>query len=277
MIKIIYKSAMVVMLLASVSLNAFLIYSILNTKPKHELIWWSEAEYDILKKAQQEIEQLKKDALEIGSARDFGHDIIPSLIKNHNVFSFPFVDTEGGEQAYWRDVGTLNSYWEANMKLVSPEPALNMYDQNWPIMTHQEQLAPAKFVFNEDLRCGFATDSTVANGCIVSGARIKHSLLFSSVHVHSLSIIEDSVILPSVDIGRNCRIRRAIIDRGCRVPANMIIGHNNEQDRRNGFRISPKGIVLVTQDMLEALNKPGKIENNINVVKSEEVEDKCVY
>lgn len=207
-------------------------------------------------------EHLKKDAGNGGSGRDFGHDIIPSLIKKHHVLAFPFVDKEDGEKAYWRDVGTLDSYWEANMELVSPTPALNMYDKYWPIITYQEQLAPAKFVFNEEIRCGTALDSTVANGCIVSGAKILHSLLFSAVHIHSYSIIEDSVLLPSVDVGAHCRIKRAIIDRGCHIPEYMVIGHYQEQDIKNGFRISPKGIVLVTQEMIDALlnKKEGKIE-----------------
>lgn len=206
---------------------------------------------------------LMKDSQDSFSGRDFGHDIIPSIIKDSNVFAYPFVDSDNKENAYWRDVGTLDSYWEANMELVSPTPALNMYDKHWPIMTYQEQLAPAKFVFNEEIRSGSAHDSTVASGCIVSGAKIEHSLLFSSVHVHSYSVIQDSVILPNVEIGKNCQIKRAIIDRGCIIPENMSIGHDRQQDINNGFRLSEKGIVLVTQEMVDALAEKTKKEDEI--------------
>jgi glucose-1-phosphate adenylyltransferase len=205
-------------------------------------------------------ELLEKDSNDCHSTRDFGHDIIPALVKNHRIYAFPFVND--AEKAYWRDVGTLDSYWEANMELVSPTPALNMYDKSWPIITYQEQLAPAKFVFNEEGRCGIAIDSTVANGCIVSGAKIVHSLLFSGVNIHSFSLIEDSVLLPSVEVGRSCLIRKAIIDRGCKIPDNTEIGQDLKQDMDNGFRISPKGIVLVTQKMIDALlNKPIEVVN----------------
>jgi len=208
-------------------------------------------------------EHLMKDSESCNSGRDFGHDIIPSIIKDSNVFAYPFVSSNSEENSYWRDVGTLDSYWEANMGLLAPTPELNMYDKDWPIMTYQEQLAPAKFVFNEDIRCGSAHDSTVANGCIVSGAKIEHSLLFSSVHVHSYSVIRDSVILPNVEVGKNCQINRAIIDRGCIIPDNMTIGHNNLEDSINGFRLSEKGIVLVTQEMINALAEKTKEEDNL--------------
>ena len=200
-------------------------------------------------------EQLQNDAKREGSGRDFGHDIIPAIIEKHNVFAFPFTEPNNKGQAYWRDVGSLDSFWQANMELVSPEPKLDLYDATWPILTFQEQLAPAKFIFNDENRRGMAVDSTISGGCIISGSQVCNSLLFSNVHVHSYSLIEDSVILPQVEIGQHCQIKRAILDRGCIIPDNLSIGHDVEQDIANGFRMSPKGIVLVTQNMLIALAK----------------------
>ena len=143
------------------------------------------------------------------------------------------------------------------MDLVTPTPQLDLYDKNWPIWTYQEQLPPAKFIFNDDERRGTAIDSTVSAGCVISGAIVKNSLLFSNVHLHSYSKIEESVVLPNASIGRNCIINKAIIDRGCEVPEGLSIGVDHQQDISNGFRISTKGIVLVTRDMLIALaNKP---------------------
>jgi glucose-1-phosphate adenylyltransferase len=211
-------------------------------------------------------EQLKKDAQREGSGRDFGHDIIPAIIEEHNVFAFPFSDPGHEGQPYWRDVGTLDSFWEANMELASPEPQLDLYDANWPIWTYQEQLAPAKFVFDNDERRGMAVDSTVSGGCIISGATVRKSLLFSNVHVHSFCEINESVILPAAIIGRNCKIKRAIIDRSCEIPDNLEIGYDLEQDIKNGFRVSKKGIVLVTRDMLIALEKKQQSTQNIEQV-----------
>ena len=151
------------------------------------------------------------------------------------------------------DVGTLYSFWEANMDLVSPEPQLDLYDEQWPIWTYQEQLPPAKFVFDDDGRRGMAVDSTVSGGCIISGASIKKSLIFSKVKVEAGTQITESVVLPGVTIGKDCRINRAILDRSVAIPDGMVIGHNSEEDIKNGFRISKEGIVLVTRDMLEKL------------------------
>jgi glucose-1-phosphate adenylyltransferase len=194
-------------------------------------------------------DQLKKDAEKSGSERDFGKDIIPSIIKDHPVYAFPFMD-EGDTQAYWRDVGTLDSFWQANMELVAPVPALNLYDKKWPIWTYQEQLPPAKFVWEEDNRRGTAINSVVSGGCIISGATVRRSLCFSNVRVHSYSEVEDSVLLPDVEVMRNCRIRKAIIDRGCIVPEGMVIGHSRADDIARGFRVTDKGVVLVTREML---------------------------
>ena len=200
-------------------------------------------------------EQLKKDSENEGSGRDFGHDIIPAIIEEHNVFAFPFRDPNQEGQPYWRDVGTLDSFWEANMELVMPEPQLDLYDPTWPIWTYQEQLPPAKFIFDDDDRRGMALDSTVSGGCIISGSAVRKSLLFSNVHVRSFCTIEQSVILPGAVINRGCKIKRAIIDRSCEIPAGLEIGFDPKTDEENGFRVSKKGIVLVTRDMLTELAK----------------------
>lgn len=193
---------------------------------------------------------LRADGKDETSEHDFGKNIIPSIIDSHNVYAFPFRDNETGGRAYWRDVGTLDAFWEANMELISPAPELNLYDPAWPMWTYQMQLPPAKFVFNDDDRRGMAVDSTISGGCIISGSKLNKSLLFSNVRIHSYSDIEETVILPEVTIGRNCRIKKAIIDRGCDVPPGMVIGYDHEQDKANGFRITDKGVVLVTRGML---------------------------
>ncbi len=195
-------------------------------------------------------EQVIKDADTEGTKHDFGRDIIPSIIENYRVHAYPFRDTVTGAQAYWRDVGTLDAFWEANMELVSVSPELNMYDKVWPIFTAQAQLPPAKFVFDGPERRGLAVDSLVSGGCIISGAHIKNSLLFSNCRVLSYTTIDESVILPDVEIGRNCRIKRAIIDRGVIIADGTIIGENREDDLACGFRVSEKGITVVTADML---------------------------
>ncbi|MBD3620053.1 MAG: glucose-1-phosphate adenylyltransferase [Chromatiales bacterium] len=194
-------------------------------------------------------EQLIKDADMPGSSHDFGKDIIPSIIDRYRVMAFPFRDPETGTQAYWRDVGTVDSYWAANMELIGVTPELNLYDEYWPIWTYQEQLPPAKFVFDDDDRRGMAVDSMVSGGCIISGAYLRHSLLFSNVRIDSFSQVEDAVILPDVEIGSDCRITRAVIDKGCRIPPGTVIGEDAEEDARR-FHVSPGGVVLVTPEML---------------------------
>ena len=195
-------------------------------------------------------EQLIQDHNDPTSEHDFGKNIIPSVIENRRVFAYPFRDPVAGRRAYWRDVGTLDAFWEANMELISVAPELDLYDQDWPILTYQSQLPPAKFVFNTDERRGMAVDSMVSGGCIISGARLDRSLLFSDVKVHSYAEVEKTVVLPDVDIGRHCRLHRVIIDRGVRLPEGMVIGEDPAADRRRGFRVTPKGITLVTPDML---------------------------
>jgi len=198
-------------------------------------------------------EELIRDADDPQSMHDFGGDVIPHVIAHGaNVYAHRFADScvnivEG--EPYWRDVGTIDAYWEANLDLCQVTPHLNLYDQTWPIWTHQEQLPPAKFVLDQEGRRGMAIDSLVAGGCIISGATVRRSLLFSNVRVHSYSTVEDSVILGNVDIGRHAVVRRAVIDKYCRIPEGTRIGvDDGGADKR--FYISPKGIRLVTPEML---------------------------
>ena len=194
-------------------------------------------------------EQLHRDAADPASSRDFGKDIIPSIIGGRRVYAYPFLDPQTGKQPYWRDVGTLDSFCESNMELVSVDPELNLYDEEWPILTYHRQLPSAKFVFRDPGREGKALDSIVSGGCIISGAAIVNSLLFSNVRVHSYSTVTDTVVLPEVVINRHCHITRAIIDRGCVLPEGTVIGEDREEDARR-FRVTPKGITLVTPEML---------------------------
>lgn len=195
-------------------------------------------------------EQVIKDADNPDTQHDFGRNIIPSIIDNYNIQAYPMRDNESGKQAYWRDVGTLDAYYEANMELCSVSPEFSLYDNEWPIFTHQRQAPPAKFVFNDDKRRGMAVDSMVSGGCVISGAALRGSLLFSNSHVHSYSTIEESVILPDCEIGEHCHIKRAIVDRGSIIPDGTSIGHNVEEDKARGFRVTESGITLVTPDML---------------------------
>jgi len=197
-------------------------------------------------------DELCRDATRRQSQHDFGGDVIPTIIDINRVFAYLFLDDidENRKQvAYWRDVGTLDAYYDANMDLVSVDPQLNMYDEQWPIRTYQAQLPPAKFVFDDDDRRGMAVDSMVSAGCIVSGSKISHSLLSNNVRVHSYSVIKNSVLLPNVVVGRNCQIANAVIDSDCRLPENTVIGENLEADRKH-FHVTPEGIVLVCPEML---------------------------
>lgn len=194
-------------------------------------------------------EQLIRDADDSGSSHDFGHDIIPAVINHYRVFSYSFRDVQAGRQGYWRDVGTVDAFWAANLELIDVTPELNLYDRQWPIWTYQEQLPPAKFVFDDDGRRGQAIDSMVSGGCLISGAKVCRSLLFSNVHVHSYSEIHESVILPDVDVGENCRIRKAVIDKGCKIPPGTVIGEDPKADAER-FHVSEGGVVLVVPEML---------------------------
>ena len=194
-------------------------------------------------------EQLIRDADLPNSSHDFGKDIIPNAIKKYRVQAYPFRDPDSGIQAYWRDVGTVDAFWEANLELIGVTPPFNLYDDNWPIWTYQEQLPPAKFVFDDPDRRGMAVDSMVSGGCIISGATVRHSLLFSHVRVRSYSLIENSVILPDVEVGRHVRIKKAVIDRGCVIPEGTVIGEDPVADAER-FYVTEGGVVLVTPDML---------------------------
>jgi glucose-1-phosphate adenylyltransferase len=194
-------------------------------------------------------EQLIRDADTTSSSHDFGRDIIPAIIDRYRISAYPFRDPANGRQAYWRDVGTVDAFYEANMELIGVTPELNLYDEDWPIWTYQEQLPPAKFVFDDEGRRGMAVDSMVSGGCIISGSSLRRSLLFSNVHVHSYGHVNDSVILPNVVVGRRCRITRALIDKGCRIPEGTVIGEDPRDDARR-FSVTPGGVVLVTPEML---------------------------
>jgi glucose-1-phosphate adenylyltransferase len=194
-------------------------------------------------------DQLLKDADSKDTSHDFGKDIIPGVIHDHVVNAYPFLDLQSGEQSYWRDVGTIDAYWSANMELIGVDPGLNLYDSSWQIWTYQEQTPPAKFVFNDDERRGNAVDSMISGGCIISGAKIIHSLIFSNVKVNSYSVVEDSIILPQVEIGRNCHITKTILEKSCIVPEGTVIGENREEDKKR-FYVSDGGVVVVTPEML---------------------------
>jgi glucose-1-phosphate adenylyltransferase len=189
------------------------------------------------------------------SSHDFGKDVIPATVARGDARASPFADTcvgfEPGSEPYWRDVGTVDAYWEANIDLTATVPALDMYDTTWPIWTYQEQLPPAKFVHNWQNRRGVALESLVSGGCIISG-ELNQSLLFSKCRVHSYASVEGSVLLPEVDVGRGVRLKRCVIDHGCRIPEGMIIGENPELDERR-FHRTERGITLVTRDMLARL------------------------
>ncbi|WP_020209590.1 glucose-1-phosphate adenylyltransferase [Gilvimarinus chinensis] len=193
--------------------------------------------------------ELENDSSVEGSSHDFGKDIIPSLLNKRKVQAFPFKDPVSGGEAYWRDVGTVDALWQSNLELTGITPELDLYDAEWPIWTYQEHVPPAKFIFDDSGRRGMAVDSMVAGGCIVSGATVRHSLLFPRVRVNSYSEITDSVLFPSVEIGRNCKIKKALIDRSCVIPPDTVIGFDEAADRER-FYVSPGGVVLVTPDML---------------------------
>jgi glucose-1-phosphate adenylyltransferase len=201
-------------------------------------------------------ELLTQDLADETSEHDFGKNIIPRVVREDKVLAHPLnlssVPYETRDRPYWRDVGTVDAYWAANIDLTGTLPELDMYDREWPIWTYQEQLAPAKFVFDDDGRRGMAVDSLVSGGCIISGASVRRSVLFSKVRLHSFATIEEAVLLPEVDVGRNCQLRKVVIDNGCVIPDGMQIGFDAAEDARRFFR-TDSGVVLVTRDMLSAL------------------------
>jgi len=198
-------------------------------------------------------EQLMRDADDGKSEHDFGKNIIPHLIKaGYRVFAHSFTEScvhNDNEPAYWRDVGTVDAYWEANLDLARITPELNLYDKSWPIWTYQEQLPPAKFVFDEDHRRGMAVDSMVSGGCIISGATVRRSVLFSNVHVREGAYLEEAVVLPDVRIGEGAILKQVVIDKGCVIPPGMSIGVNRADDEKF-FHVTDRGVTLVTPEML---------------------------
>jgi glucose-1-phosphate adenylyltransferase len=193
-------------------------------------------------------EQLCQNAAKVDAGHDFGHNIIPSIINSQRVFAFPFRDENQKEEAYWRDVGTLDAYYDANMDLVQIDPLLNVYDESWPIWTHRPNLPPPKFVFAEQKpsgRCGQALDSIVCAGSVVSGGSVEGSILGPRCRINSYSRIDDSILFEGVEVGRHARIRRAIVDKDVSIPPGTEIGYDHDQDRRRGFLISESGIVVI--------------------------------
>lgn len=194
-------------------------------------------------------ERLIEDAETAESDHDFGKDVLPKLIGRYRVITYPFRDVQTKAQSYWRDVGTVDAFWEANMELAGIDPELNLYDEHWPIWTYQDQLPPAKFVFDDEGRRGMAVDSMVADGCIISGGCVNRSVLFPGVQVHSYVRLRDAVVLPGVDIGRYCQLNKVIIDRACVIPPGTVVGDNPQEDARRFYR-TEKGVVLITREML---------------------------
>jgi glucose-1-phosphate adenylyltransferase len=192
------------------------------------------------------------DAEQPGSTHDFGKDILPRILSKYRVFAYNFEDENTPPANYWRDVGTLDAYYEANMDLVSVSPVFNLYDKNWPLRTWQQQYPPAKFVFGDPDRIGVAVDSIVAPGSILSGGRVKGSVLGYDVRINSYSEVEDSIVFNHVNVGRHCRIRNAIVDRHVNLPERTVIGYDPEEDRKK-YHVTEKGVVVVIRDesMLE--------------------------
>jgi glucose-1-phosphate adenylyltransferase len=200
--------------------------------------------------------QLERDAGDPASSRDFGRDMIPYLVSRARVMAHSFRDScvysTDGADAYWRDVGTIDAYWEANLDLTNVTPDLNLYDPAWPIVTYQEQLPPAKFVFDDETRRGMAVDSLVSGGCIVSGAEVRGSLLFSKVRVNSYARLQDAVLLPDVHVGRSARLTKVVVDRGVIIPEGLVAGEDPVEDGRR-FHVSEGGVTLITQEMIDRL------------------------
>ncbi len=201
------------------------------------------------------VDQLERDAADETSSHDFGKDILPYLINKAKVYAHRFKDScvrKANQEPYWRDVGTLDAYWAANIDLTRVTPELDLYDEDWPIWTYQAQRPAAKFVFDDEKRRGMAVDSLVSAGCIISGGAVRRSLLFTSVRVNSYSVVEDSVILPFTIVGRRARLRKVVVDRDCVIPEGLVVGEDPELDARR-FHRTEAGVTLVTKQMLETL------------------------
>jgi glucose-1-phosphate adenylyltransferase len=204
-------------------------------------------------------DELCKDATLPDSAHDFGRNIIPSIINSRRVYAYPFLDENRKHDAYWRDVGTIDSYYQANIELTGVEPLLNMYDDRWPIRTYQPNLPPPKFVFSSRERCGEAHDSIVCAGAVLSGGRVARTIVGPEARVNSYAEVEDSIIFSRVDIGRRAKIRRAIIDKGVHIPEGVRIGYDEEEDRARGFTVTNSGVVVIAkaESLQPVLNEVG--------------------
>jgi glucose-1-phosphate adenylyltransferase len=195
-------------------------------------------------------EQLCMDATRPDSKHDFGHNVIPAIIDSHRIFAYPFMDENRKREAYWRDVGTLDAYYEANMDLISVDPQLNMYDGHWPLRTYQPNFPPPKFVFAEKgitARRGLAMDSIVCQGSIISGGQVERSIVGPDVRVNSYALVEDSILFDSVDVGRHTKIRRAIIDKEVKIPAGFEVGYDHAVDRKRGFTVTESGVTIIAK------------------------------
>ncbi|MGQ9574116.1 MAG: glucose-1-phosphate adenylyltransferase [Thermoguttaceae bacterium] len=192
-------------------------------------------------------EELCRDATRRTSRHDFGNDVIPAIIPTNRVYAYPFRDENRKKDFYWRDVGTLDAYYEANMDLVSVDPELNMYDEQWPIRTYQPNLPPPKFVFADEHRRGYALDSIVCPGCIISGGRVERSILGHKVRVNSYAHVQDSILFTGVQIGRRAKVRRAIIDKGVSIPEDAEIGFDPDLDRARGFLVTESGLTVIAK------------------------------
>ena len=206
-------------------------------------------------------EQLCLDATKNGSHHDFGRDMIPAVVDGYRIFAYPFMDENRKKEAYWRDVGTLDAYYDANMDLISVDPQLNMYDAEWPIRTYQANLPPPKFVFAEERpngRRGTAMDSIVCQGCIVSGGQLERTILGPDSRINSYAQVSDSILFEGVNVGRYAKIRRAIIDKGVHIPAGIEIGYDQELDRSRGFTVTEAGVTVIakTHGVEHFLEKP---------------------
>ncbi len=201
-------------------------------------------------------DQLRRDAEDPNSSHDFGKDIIPFLVENATAIAHRFskscVRSPSEPGSYWRDVGTIDAYYDANLDLTEVVPSLDIYDRDWPIWTYSEITPPAKFVHDEDGRRGMGVSSLVAGGCIISGARIHRTLLSTGVHLHSYADVDYSVILPNVDVGRGARLRRCVVDANVKIPDGLVVGEDPEEDGRR-FRRTERGVVLITQPMIDRL------------------------
>jgi glucose-1-phosphate adenylyltransferase len=204
------------------------------------------------------IDQLRRDAANPSSNRDFGRDIIPYLVEHGTAIAHRFacscIRSQDEAEAYWRDVGTLDAYWTANIDLTDVVPALDLYDRDWPIWSYAEITPPAKFVHDVEGRRGIGVSSLVSGGCIVSGSELRRSLLFTGVHLHSYGRVENAVILPSVEIGRGVRLTNVIVDRGVRIPDGLVVGEDPEADAAR-FRRTTQGVCLITQSMIDRLGR----------------------